>query len=185
MIEPRVTGGSNQEYGFVAISTDGSMSFMARCELAHEPPLRHLCKSASHKGLDMSKRVGYTINDLMTNVTKKDIVEEIARRTGMTQAETKSVLEGLLDAISTTLRDGRNIEIRGFGRFKVRPRKARLARNPRTGELVQVEGGVKPVFEASRELKALLNAGDLQIAQLQQALQQSNVAEISSTESAS
>lgn len=120
----------------------------------------------------------------MTNVTKKDIVEEIARRTGMTQAETKAVLEGLLDAISTTLRDGRNIEIRGFGRFKVRPRKARLARNPRTGELVQVEGGVKPVFEASRELKALLNAGDLQIAQLQEALQKSNATEISSTEAA-
>ena len=122
---------------------------------------------------------------LMTNVTKKDIVEEIARRTGMTQAETKSVLEGLLDAISSTLRDGRNIEIRGFGRFKVRPRKARLARNPRTGELVQVEGGVKPVFEASRELKALLNAGDLQIEQLQKALQSTGLAEVSSTESAS
>lgn len=120
----------------------------------------------------------------MTNVTKKDIVEEIARRTGMTQAETKAVLEGLLDAISTTLRDGRNIEIRGFGRFKVRQRKARLARNPRTGELVQVEGGVKPVFEASRELKAMLNAGDLQIEQLQKVLQDSSVAEISSTNSA-
>lgn len=106
----------------------------------------------------------------MANVTKKDIVEEIARRTGLTQAETKAVLEGLLDAISTTLRDGRNIEIRGFGRFKVRPRKARTARNPRTGELVQVEGGVKPVFEASRELKALLNSEDIQISELQKAL---------------
>ena len=107
----------------------------------------------------------------MGNVTKKDIVEEIARRTGLTQAETKAVLEGLLDAISTTLRDGRNIEIRGFGRFKVRPRRARTARNPRTGELVQVEGGVKPVFEASKELKAMLNAADIDLGALQQALQ--------------
>lgn len=109
----------------------------------------------------------------MANVTKKDIVEEIARRTGMTQAETKAVLEGLLDAISSTLRDGKNIEIRGFGRFKVRPRRARTARNPRTGELVQVEGGVKPVFEASRELKALLNTGDLPLQALQDAIQAS------------
>jgi DNA-binding protein HU-beta/integration host factor subunit beta len=109
----------------------------------------------------------------MANVTKKDIVEEIARRTGMTQAETKAVLEGLLDAISSTLRDGKNIEIRGFGRFKVRPRRARTARNPRTGELVQVEGGVKPVFEASRELKALLNTGDSPLQTLQDAIKAS------------
>ena len=109
----------------------------------------------------------------MANVTKKDIVEEIARRTGLTQAETKAVLEGLLDAISSTLKDGKNIEIRGFGRFKVRPRRARTARNPRTGELVQVEGGVKPVFEASRELKALLNTGDIPLQVLQDAIKAS------------
>ncbi len=119
----------------------------------------------------------------MANVTKKDIVEEIARRTGLTQAETKSVLEGLLDAISTTLRDGRNIEIRGFGRFKVRPRKARTARNPRTGELVQVEGGIKPVFEASRELKAMLNEGDVHYQDIQRVLENATT-EISPAESA-
>jgi len=119
----------------------------------------------------------------MANVTKKDIVEEIARRTGMTQAETKAVLEGLLDAISSTLRDGKNIEIRGFGRFKVRPRRARTARNPRTGELVQVEGGVKPVFEASRELKALLNAGDIPLQALQDAIKAS-ASEISNSPAA-
>ena len=107
----------------------------------------------------------------MSNVTKKDIVEEIARRTGLTQAETKAVLEGLLEAISSSLRDGRNIEIRGFGRFKVRPRRPRTARNPRTGDLVQVEGGVKPVFEASRELKALLNIGEAQIREIQGVLE--------------
>ena len=119
----------------------------------------------------------------MANVTKKDIVEEIARRTGLTQAETKAVLEGLLDAISSTLRDGKNIEIRGFGRFKVRPRRARTARNPRTGELVQVEGGVKPVFEASRELKTLLNATDTPLQVLKDALNAS-ASEISNSPTA-
>lgn len=144
----------------------------------------HLSKSASRKDLDKSAMVGYTVKaPLMANVTKKDIVEEIARRTGLTQAETKAVLEGLLDAISTTLRDGRNIEIRGFGRFKVRPRKARTARNPRTGELVQVEGGVKPVFEASRELKALLNEGDVQFKDIQRVLENATT-EVTPAESA-
>lgn len=106
----------------------------------------------------------------MANVTKKEIVEEISRRTGMTQAETKAIFESLLEAIASSLRDGRNIELRGFGRFKVRPRKPRLARNPRTGEVVEVPGGLKPVFEASRELRELLNAPDHDLASLQKAL---------------
>lgn len=93
----------------------------------------------------------------MSNVTKKDIVEEISMRTGLTQVDTKVVVECFLDAISKSLVQGRNIEIRGFGRFKTRPKKARTARNPRTGEPVSVEAGVKPIFEASKELKAFLN----------------------------
>jgi DNA-binding protein HU-beta/integration host factor subunit beta len=107
----------------------------------------------------------------MGNVTKKDIVEEISRRTGLTQVETKAVLESLLESISNSLREGRNIEIRGFGRFKVRPKKPRTARNPRTGEVVQVQGGLKPIFEASRELRDLLNSGTIGIAELQDVLQ--------------
>ena len=93
----------------------------------------------------------------MANVTKKDIVEEIASRTGLTQVDTKIVVECFLDAIARRLAEGRNIEIRGFGRFKVREKRARMARNPRTGEAVPVEAGVKPVFEPSNELKQFLN----------------------------
>ena len=93
----------------------------------------------------------------LSNVTKKDIVEEISMRTGLTQVDTKTVVECFLDAISKSLIQGRNIEIRGFGRFKIREKKARTARNPRTGEPVSVEAGVKPVFEASKELKNFLN----------------------------
>ncbi len=91
------------------------------------------------------------------NITKKDIVEEIAERTGLTQVDTKVIIECFLDSVAKALAEGNNIEIRGFGRFKVRHRKARTARNPRTGEPVTVEAGIKPVFEASRELKKLLN----------------------------
>jgi len=106
----------------------------------------------------------------MANVTKKEIVEEISRRTGMTQAETKEVFESLLEAIAQSLRAGRNIELRGFGRFKVRSRKARTARNPRTWEVVEVPGGLKPVFEASKELRELLNAPDHDLETLQKAI---------------
>lgn len=93
----------------------------------------------------------------MPNITKKDIVEEISERTGLTQVDTKVIVECFLDSIARALTEGNNIEIRGFGRFKVRSRKARLARNPRTGEPVDVEAGIKPVFEASKELRKFLN----------------------------
>ncbi|HSQ42382.1 MAG TPA: HU family DNA-binding protein [Fibrobacteraceae bacterium] len=93
----------------------------------------------------------------MPNITKKDIVEGISVRTGITQVDAKVVVECFLDSIAKALVEGNNIEIRGFGRFKVRSRKARTARNPRTGEPVDVQAGVKPVFEASKELRVFLN----------------------------
>jgi len=94
----------------------------------------------------------------MSNMTKKDIVDAIAERTGLTQVDTKVIVECFLDSIGKSLREGKNIEIRGFGRFKVKEKKARVARNPRTGEMVQIEAGFKPIFEASKELKLVLNS---------------------------
>lgn len=93
----------------------------------------------------------------MSNVTKKDLVERISDKTGLTQVDTKIVIESFLDSISKTLQGGKNIEIRGFGRFKIKRKKARIARNPRTNESVQVEAGFKPIFEASKELRNRVN----------------------------
>ena len=92
-----------------------------------------------------------------TNITKKDIVEDISLRTGLTQVETKTIVESFLDALVKGLMQGNNIEIRGFGRFKLKERKQRSARNPRTGETVVINAGTKPVFEASTELIKSLN----------------------------
>jgi len=75
-------------------------------------------------------------------VTKKDLAGEIARRTGLTQVDVTIVFERLLENIVKALVDGRRIEIRGFGRFKIVEKKARMARNPRSGEAVKVEAGV-------------------------------------------
>ncbi len=93
----------------------------------------------------------------MSNVTKKDLVEKISDKTGLTQVDTKIVIESFLDSISKALQTGSNIEIRGFGRFKIKEKKARMARNPRTNESVQVEAGFKPIFEASKELRNRVN----------------------------
>ncbi len=93
----------------------------------------------------------------MSNVTKKDLVDQIALRTGLTQVDTKLVVECFLDEIARSLLAGKNIEIRGFGRFKMRKINPRLARNPKTGDPVMVKEGVKPIFEVSRELKKYIN----------------------------
>ena len=96
----------------------------------------------------------------MANVTKKDLIEIISNATGLTQVDTRIVLESFLEAISKTLREGKNIEIRGFGRFKIKERKARMGRNPHTNTPVQVPAGYKPVFQASKELRNRINAGN-------------------------
>ena len=93
----------------------------------------------------------------MANVTKKDIVEMISDTTGLTQVDTKIVLEAFLEALSRAMREGNNIEIREFGRFKIKKQKARMAHNPRTNEPVQVPAGYKLVFQASREMKKRIN----------------------------
>ncbi len=93
----------------------------------------------------------------MSNITKKDLVERISEKTGLTQVDTKIVIESFLDSVSKALQSGRNIEIRGFGRFKIKEKRARIARNPRTNEHIQVEAGFKPIFEASKELRNRVN----------------------------
>jgi len=89
----------------------------------------------------------------VANVTKKELVERVSQKTGLNQLDTKLVVETFLDAVGKALQSGRNIEIRGFGRFKVKQQKAHTARNPRTNESVKVDERFKPIFEASNKLR--------------------------------
>lgn len=93
----------------------------------------------------------------MGNITKKDLVEKISESTGLTQVDTKIVVESFLDSVAQALQNRSNIEIRGFGRFKIKEKRARMARNPRTNEHIHVPAGFKPIFEASKELRKRVN----------------------------
>ena len=86
-------------------------------------------------------------------MTKADIVDIIASATGLTKVETEAVVDGFIQTVINAMREGKHIEIRGFGSFKVKKRKGRVARNPRTGEQVMVEEHFVPVFKVSKELK--------------------------------
>ena len=92
-------------------------------------------------------------------MTKADLVESISVHTGVSKHHTAVIVDHLLDAVCRALTDGKHIEIRGFGTFKVRERRARRARNPRSGLEVLVPAKLVPVFKPSKELKALVLDG--------------------------
>ncbi len=89
-------------------------------------------------------------------MTKADLVEQVAEAIGpgITKKDCALVVDGFLNAVKLALSQGENIEIRGFGTFKVRKRKTRMARNPRTGESVEVPSRAVPVFKPSKHLRA-------------------------------
>ena len=70
------------------------------------------------------------------------------------------MVDAFLDAVKDALERGEGIEIRGFGTFKVRHRKARAARNPRTGERVEVAARAAPVFQPSSLLRERVTRGN-------------------------
>jgi len=86
-------------------------------------------------------------------VTKKEIVKQISDRANLTQLKTKEIVQWTFDAIVDTLiQDGR-IELRNFGVFEVKRRKPRKARNPRTGEKVDVEAKNVVTFKPGKEME--------------------------------
>ncbi len=88
-------------------------------------------------------------------MTKADLVEQVheAIGPGVTKKDCAAVVDAFLNAIKRAIADGEHIEIRGFGTFKVRERRTRMARNPRTGAPVRVPARAVPVFKPSRLFK--------------------------------
>ncbi len=92
-------------------------------------------------------------------MTKADIVERVADGTGLTKLETEAIIEGFLNTVIQSLRDGNGIEIRGFGSYRVKKKNARYARNPRTGEKVFVDEHYVPTFKFSKDFKSSVDKG--------------------------
>ena len=92
-------------------------------------------------------------------MTKADIVDQIAERTGLTKKDVAETVDSFLNAVARALASGHHIEIRGFGTFRVKDRKSRIARNPRTGDPVQLPPRKVAVFKVSKELKESITEG--------------------------
>ena len=91
-------------------------------------------------------------------MTKSVLIEKIAAKVeGLTKKQTELVVETIFGSIKEALTKGDKVEIRGFGNFKLRSRKARKARNPKTGEAVDVPPKKVPYFKVGKELREMIN----------------------------
>jgi integration host factor subunit beta len=90
-------------------------------------------------------------------LTKAELVEEVSRVTQLTKKQAEEIVNTVFSTIVDSLRAGRKIELRGFGSFRIRNRGARLGRNPKTGEKVEVPPKRIPYFKPGKELKEQLN----------------------------
>ncbi len=86
-------------------------------------------------------------------MTKADLVKKISDETGILRKDTAIIVDSFLEAVKDSLIEGNHIELRGFGTFKIKTRKPRSGRNPKTGEIVPVPERVVPTFKYTRAIK--------------------------------
>lgn len=97
-------------------------------------------------------------------MTKKEIVKTISEEIGLTQLKTKEIVQKTFDAIVDALVDERRIELRNFGVFEVKQRAARKARNPRTGDRVDVPAKFVVTFKPGKEMEERVKRLELEAA---------------------
>jgi len=93
-------------------------------------------------------------------VTKSELIARLAEQNPhLYQRDVERIVTRVFDEIAAALSDGSRVELRGFGAFSVKQRRARVGRNPRTGETVDVDEKVVPFFKSGKQLRERLNAG--------------------------
>src|SRR5262245_34718528 len=90
-------------------------------------------------------------------LTKMSLVDAVAEAVDLPRREAAHIVELIFDGIVRALRSGDKVEIRGFGSFRTRQRRGRIARNPKTGQRVDVHPKQIPYFKPSTDLKQKLN----------------------------
>ncbi len=86
-------------------------------------------------------------------MNKTELIAAAAEQSGMTKKDAEAVVNAALSTVVQALADGEKVQIAGFGSFEVKEREARVGRNPRTKEAIQIPASKAPVFKASKTLK--------------------------------
>lgn len=94
-------------------------------------------------------------------MTKRRLIEELqARHQAFSHRQSETIINAMFEEMAAVLSRGERIEIRGFGSFGVKQRRARLGRNPKTGAAVDVDAKRIPFFRAGKELRLELNGAE-------------------------
>ena len=96
-------------------------------------------------------------------MTKAELVEKVSNQIKLTKKETEVIVNTVFQSITDSLGEGKGVEIRGFGSFRIRQRDARVGRNPKSGERVDVPAKKVPFFKAGKELRELVDDNGLKI----------------------
>jgi integration host factor subunit beta len=94
-------------------------------------------------------------------MTKRGIIDELlARHQNFSHRQSETIVNAMFDEMAGVLADGNRIEIRGFGSFGIKQRRARQGRNPKTGAAVKVDAKRIPFFRAGKELRIEVNGAE-------------------------
>ena len=93
----------------------------------------------------------------MATITKKELIDSIAEKTGITQSRVKPIVQNFLDEIVSQLAKGNRMEFRDFGVFEVKEQAPRVAQNPKTLEPVEVPAKRKVKFKMGRTMREGMN----------------------------
>lgn len=86
-------------------------------------------------------------------MNKAELINAVAASADVSKKDTEAVITAMLDTITDALREGDKVQLVGFGSFEVKKRAARIGRNPRTKEEIEIPATVLPVFKAGKLLK--------------------------------
>ncbi len=90
-------------------------------------------------------------------MNKADLLDAVSAKTGLDKHQASSALEAVLSTVSDALSQGTSVSLVGFGVFSVNERAARVGRNPRTGESIEIPPARAPKFKAGKGLKDAVN----------------------------
>ncbi len=90
-------------------------------------------------------------------MNKNDLIATVAGGTGLSKADAAKAVDGIISSITSSLQNGNEVRLVGFGTFSVGHRKATTGRNPRTGEKIQIAAKNVPKFKSGKALKAAVN----------------------------
>ena len=86
-------------------------------------------------------------------MNKAELIAAVAEKTGLSKKDTESVISATFDTIVAAMAEDEKVQLVGFGSFEVKKREARVGRNPKTKEAIEIPASVVPTFKAGKALK--------------------------------